>query len=396
MSCSNEHKTVWGASKRTFKRLAINLVKKETLPKLNTEQNNVCLETVVASSSTASRSPQAIIISSFVNDLPNSSSETPTIVDNKNTQAEANRICKPNFKEKLSSWAVNFNISGAALNKLLNILVEEGHDFPKDCRTLLHTPTHSTIITIGGGKYYHFGMAKSVSNLLINACNPPAELLIDINIDGVPLSKSSSVTFWVILGRVFNISESPIFVIGIYYGRDQSCKPQDTNAFLREFVDEQLLINQNGILINEKSTKVLIRSFILDAPAKAMVKGTKGHCAFFGCSNCTTEGEHINNRVCYPQLNATLRTDSSFRSQLQEEHHNWLSILQELPIDMIRHFPHDYLHLICLGVVKKMVLAWVNGPMSVRLNKHCRDIISQNLLKMEVYRPMNSIALSVE
>lgn len=49
-----------------------------------------------------------------------------------------------------------------------------------------------------------------------------------------------------------------------------------------------------------------------------------------------------------------LRTDAGFRNRYQPEHHHTTSILEQLPIDMIKSFPtSDALHLFDLGIMKR-------------------------------------------
>lgn len=65
--------------------------------------------------------------------------------------------------------------------------------------------------------------------------------------------------------------------------------------------------------------------------------------------------------MCFPHIVKTdedrekwLRTDESFRNRLQPNHHSEYSILEQLPIDMIRSFPtSDALHLLDLGITKR-------------------------------------------
>lgn len=48
------------------------------------------------------------------------------------------------------------------------------------------------------------------------------------------------------------------------------------------------------------------------------------------------------------------RTDQRFRQRLQPEHHLLRSVLEDLPIDMVKQFPvGDSLHLIDFGVTKR-------------------------------------------
>lgn len=62
-------------------------------------------------------------------------------------------------------------------------------------------------------------------------------------------------------------------------------------------------------------------------------------------------GVYLNNRMTYPQTVCTLRTDVSFRQMLDEDHRVTQSPLTGLDIDMVLDFPHNYMHLVCLGVV---------------------------------------------
>ena len=53
---------------------------------------------------------------------------------------------------------------------------------------------------------------------------------------------------------------------------------------------------------------------------------------------------------------------------LNLEHHLQPSQLRQLPIGMVSQFPLDYMHLVCLGVLKRFIWLWMKGP----LNNNCR------------------------
>lgn len=83
----------------------------------------------------------------------------------------------------------------------------------------------------------------------------------------------------------------------------------------------------------------------------------------FGCLKCCTIGEYDNDAhvMCFPDIKAERRTDETFRSMAQQQHHHMKSPLEDLDIDMIYTFPSsDPLHLLELGVMKKCLLRW-NG-----------------------------------
>ena len=58
----------------------------------------------------------------------------------------------------------------------------------------------------------------------------------------------------------------------------------------------------------------------------------------------------------------------SFRQLEDDDHHHGATPLCNLPINMIMAFPIDYMHLVCLGVIHHLILAWVHGkPGQARL-----------------------------
>jgi len=59
-------------------------------------------------------------------------------------------------------------------------------------------------------------------------------VIIDINIDGLPLFKSSKTKFWPIL-CYFTTTKNAPFIITIYFGKIDF---QDLNTFFREYVNE--------------------------------------------------------------------------------------------------------------------------------------------------------------
>lgn len=52
---------------------------------------------------------------------------------------------------------------------------------------------------------------------------------------------------------------------------------------------------------------------------------------------------------------------------------------------MLNHFPHDYMHLVCLGAMRKLLLLWIRGKIPVRLPS---NLINQISLKLQEIKPM--------
>lgn len=78
-----------------------------------------------------------------------------------------------------------------------------------------------------------------------------------------------------------------------------------------------------------------LKCLIFDAPAKSYILAIKGHTAYFGCTKCVEEGNFVNNRMMYQNLNAQLRTNESFRNKTQEEYHRIETSLKILPLDLV-------------------------------------------------------------
>ncbi|KAH9361997.1 hypothetical protein HPB48_014936 [Haemaphysalis longicornis] len=84
--------------------------------------------------------------------------------------------------------------------------------------------------------------------------------------------------------------------------------------------------------------------------------------AHLGCPKCTVEGDNLSHRAYFPPVISTLRTDESVRLQTDYDHHLGVSPMTTLPIDIVSTAPLDYMHLLCLGVTKKLLDLWFRGP----------------------------------
>lgn len=127
--------------------------------------------------------------------------------------------------------------------------------------------------------------------------------------------------------------------------------------FLKQFAEEAVDLTNNGILINGKVIPFAIKWFICDVPAKALICSTKGHTSFFSCTKCLKKDVYLKDRTCFPKTTHKKRTDLGFVKKEQSQHHNGTTILQDIPgIGMTILFPLEYMHLICLGIVKKLIV----------------------------------------
>lgn len=168
-------------------------------------------------------------------------------------------------------------------------------------------------------------------------------------------------------------------IVGVYHGMS---KPSDANEFLNDFVNDVIFLLKNGIIVSNVKYTVSINAIVCDTPARSFITFTKGHTGYFSCSKCMQEGDFVKNRVIFPEFDNTLRTDNTFKNRSQIEHHTGNSILEKLSIGMVSQIPLDYMHLVCLGVVKRLLQLWIKGHKNVRLSTENANSVSFNRYKI--------------
>ena len=185
--------------------------------------------------------------------------------------------------------------------------------------------------------------------------------------------KSSSGLFWVYF-RVIQKNQLllPSFVA-----------PQS----FRDLVNEIKILDK-GFIIKGKHFLLGVSSVICDAPARAFVKGIKSHTGYLGCDKCIQTGVWINCRMTFPEVNSPCRT--SFIRMSDEGHHTAVSSLTGLNIGTVTCFPHDYMHLVCLGVMRKLLDLWhTSGPVRCRISARQSELISNALMCLKDSIPVD-------
>lgn len=296
------------------------------------------------------------------------------------------------FVKQLSEWAVQHKIKQNSLHDLLKLLqpIPQLSYLPLDARTLLKTPKYIQFRNIEPGKYFHFGLYNCLIKLLQNNnISNMNSIDVCINIDGLPLSNSSGSQFYPILCNLF-INPKNVEVIGIYHGNE---KPKEANLFLQDFVNETINLTNVGFNFNNKLFPFRIKAIICDVPAKSFISYTKGHMGYYSCSKCEQRGKFLNNRICFSETkNLKERTDTEFREKVNEEHHTGTSVLELIPnFNMINDIPLDYMHLICLGVVRKLLYLWCFGKPMTKLCFNDISNISKLLLAQRANIPREFI-----
>jgi len=313
-------------------------------------------------------------------------------------------VSNSTLSQCLREWTITYNITHAALRGLLNILPPFLHTetrLPSDPRTLMQTPRNLELISISGGHYVHFNLFKNLRKKLCTGIDISITKLIpilkkmqdsleyplisiSIGIDGIPASRSNNTQFWPILAKIDQTVDRSPFVVGIFYGNSKPTDLEFMKYFIKEFADLEL----NGIDFLNVKYSVRLSSIIADAPARSFIKCIKNHNSYNSCERCTVHGEWLG-RVIYPIENSELRSDSSFYNQTDPDHHVGVSIITNLKVGPISQIPLDYMHMICLGVVRKLVRQWVKGKLSNRLPNRDKKLISNRLLLFRKSFPSN-------
>ncbi|OXA53107.1 hypothetical protein Fcan01_12545 [Folsomia candida] len=292
------------------------------------------------------------------------------------------------FKSDLVSWVVKHQINGVAVDDLLQLLAFHTPkiNLPKSYKTLMKTPVNYDIDIIDGGEYYHFGLERQLQRLSRgrNFIDKFENIEIKIGIDGLPISRSSKKQFWPILASTDSFNNGKPFLVGLYYSA--FCKPGNSDQLVGQLVVELKTLYETGIEINGLTRTISVKCFIADAPARNFIKNCVTFNAYNGCDRCTQKGKWLG-RVIFDRLDAPLRNDEDFRKQLYPNHQVRSSCLSELGIGMVSCFVLDYMHLVCLGVTRKLISCWKNGPIPLRIGRQNIAQISERLLACKNFIP---------
>ncbi|EZA50292.1 hypothetical protein X777_11303 [Ooceraea biroi] len=261
------------------------------------------------------------------------------------------------------------------MNDLLRGLREFGHpELPSDSRTLVNTPNKINIQTLAGGTYAHYGLERALKeqlrykNLLqcIADKEIPATFNININIDGLPLSKCSKSQLWLILGKIVGTQFIEPFVIGGFHG---SRKPSSVSQFLQAFLTEYTKLNNEGFMYENRHYFVKLNAVLADTPARNFISCFPAHNS--RCGKCIQCGETVNRRRIFKEKNVILKSNETFREGLPVAYQNIVFPFETIGVDMIKQFPLDYMHLLCLETMKKLILIWIRvmGKSVVALTK---------------------------
>lgn len=272
------------------------------------------------------------------------------------------------------------------LDELLKILrVRLLPTLPKSAKTFLRTADAKYGIFPmqdmkgGMGEFVYFSIKKSLEDIVNPEIHEEKIIELQISVDSVSLKNSSCDEFWVTSGKIhFDPDVYPVFPISIYCG---TCKPNSSDDYMENFINEFNELLTRGVYVKEHLFIIKLKCLICDTPARAFLKDTLGHTGLEACERCEVVGEKVDRTTVFPSTDAIERTDESFRNFHQPNHHHGSSPLSRItpPINMIFIFILDFMHLFCIGIMKKLIEYWLHGNNNVRLDVRARQELSRRL-----------------
>ena len=171
----------------------------------------------------------------------------------------------------------------------------------------MKTDQKATRTTLFNGEYTCFGVRNTIEKIVTANKFTDKKINADVNIDGLPLLKSSSSQLWPILIRFSYFKPVPV---ALYCGY----KKPDMGEHLEEFVDEMEKLLSEPLVVNGSSYELSVYTFTCDAPARALLKGIVQHTGYYACERCTTKETSIKCRKVYDRIEeSTLGSNDTFR-----------------------------------------------------------------------------------
>jgi hypothetical protein len=117
-----------------------------------------------------------------------------------------------------------------------------------------------------------------------------------------------------------------------------------------------------------------------------MLKNIKAHNSLHGCERCVAKETSVDRRTTFSSdlcFNACPRTDEKFAAlHYANTHQLGSSALFSITEKCVSSFSLDYMHLVCLGVVRRMLNFWKKGDKIIRFGSRQIMEISDQLVAL--------------
>jgi hypothetical protein len=296
------------------------------------------------------------------------------------------------LSEELFFFYIAFNIPRRAMQHLLDILTAHGVSGVPQSVYLLQKGLNTVswdIINVEKGDFAYLGIQNNLEfafeNKLVQLESSEIETRVNLtlNMDGLPLFKSSRMNLWCILMQVSGVMRP--LPIAIFCGVG---KP-NVHQFTERLCNELKSLKISGFVYQHTVVKINQVICICDSPARSFVLGTKGHAAFHGCHWCRQVGFYRHDRVAYQSIVCETRNDTQYESFKESNQLTRTPFLDTLPI--FSSFPPDFMHVVCLGVVKRLLHFYCTTVKGLRLSCKIRTpemhLLNERILSFRTYFP---------
>ena len=112
-----------------------------------------------------------------------------------------------------------------------------------------------------------------------------------------------------------------------------------------------------------------------------------GHTGYFFSERCEIKGTWEGRAVFNSGVVSTLHSEEAFANYSYKKQQKGRTPLVDHGVSCINGFSLDYMHLVCLGVVKRNLHFLKNGPRQCKLSSGQLRWISENLLTLQGKMP---------
>ncbi|KAJ8675859.1 hypothetical protein QAD02_011645 [Eretmocerus hayati] len=248
---------------------------------------------------------------------------------------------KLDISKDIREYAREFSLPYRYVARLLKTLKLHHPTLPLSAETLMGPRVNIPIQSFSSNRddseaeFAYFGITDTLLKIVNPILHPHRILKLQSSFDGLTLFKFDGVG-----------------------------KPKCVHEYLWQFDNEINRLLFHGTRIDNEDFRVELMNFVCDTLARAFIKGCKGHTGFHGCKRCNIVGFKVDNTTIFPIFAVTPRTDANFRIRADLEHHNETSpLVRNRPkIDMVLLFILDFMHLVCLGVMEKLIVDYWTVP----------------------------------
>ena len=338
-------------------------------------------------------------------------SENNSVNDILNFQSETQSNREEELLIFLKQWVSDEKtVPRTSTTRLLNGIHRIFPSIPSDARTLLKHKFNNKYVEIDDMQYIHiskwFDDVQDYLKTIIPIFNSnhgqdevEENQIIPLSfcffIDGIPIFDKSP--FFHIYPILLCVKEYPqkIFSAGVFCKNKSNYKGLvHPDKFLKHLCDDlKIIISQILEIGNKLYQFKMTGPWICDAPCRADMKQIILHSGYNSCERCTVHGSYHGGHVCLEDVNCNPRSDATFFERDHQAHHkdHNIMMIERLNIGMVSQFILDIMHLIYLGVTKRLLKRWINSPKNnkiAQISSNSVNILSEQIDNCSQYMPL--------